>query len=179
MSFLRHGESIAPMRLVPLGASNLARSQCSSDAMSSSRLFLGRLLSSRACLRFAGRQRFSKTKPRRTMILQRTATTPLNLCLTPRVHSTAPPAPRERSLFCQGACARSPCIVTSETTSQIHVDIQGTPVYCFALSAGGIRRLERPDSQFRQNPPTLLLPPDLLNARTRTRTHSCAFVAEQ
>ena len=90
MSFLRHGESIAPMRLVPLGASGLAHSQCSSDAMSSSRLFLGRLLSSRACLRFAGCERFSKTKPRRTMIFQRTATTPLTPCLTPRVHSTGP-----------------------------------------------------------------------------------------
>ena len=87
MSFLRHGESIAPMSLAPLGASDLAHSQRSSDATSSSRLFLGRLLSSRACLRFAGCQRFSKTKPRRTMIFQRTATTPLTPCLTPRVHS--------------------------------------------------------------------------------------------
>ncbi len=87
MSFLRHGESIAPMMLVPLGASGLASSQCSSDATSSSRLFLGRLLSSRACLRFAGRERFSKTKPRRTMLFQRTATAPLTPCLTPRVHS--------------------------------------------------------------------------------------------
>ena len=31
MSFLRHGESIAPMMLVPLGASGLASSQCSSE----------------------------------------------------------------------------------------------------------------------------------------------------
>jgi hypothetical protein len=62
MSFLRHGESIDPMRFTPLGASSLAHSQCSSVAMSSSRLFLGRLLSSRACLRFADRERFSKTK---------------------------------------------------------------------------------------------------------------------
>jgi hypothetical protein len=46
MSFLRHGESINPMRLVPLGASGLAHSQCPSASMSSSRLFLGRLLSS-------------------------------------------------------------------------------------------------------------------------------------
>src|SRR5215469_13970432 len=69
------GESIDPMTFVPLGASGLAHSQCSSASMSSSRLFLGRLLSSRACLRFAGRERFCKTKPRRTMILQRTATT--------------------------------------------------------------------------------------------------------
>jgi hypothetical protein len=62
MSFLRHGESIDPMSFVPLGASRLAHSQCSSASMSSSRLFLGRLLSSRACLRFAGCERFSKTK---------------------------------------------------------------------------------------------------------------------
>ena len=87
MSFLRHGESIDPMRFVPLGASGLAHSQCSSASMSSSRLFLGRLLSSRACLRFAGRERFSKTKPRRTMIFQRTATTPFTPCLSPRVRS--------------------------------------------------------------------------------------------
>src|SRR5215470_2997210 len=62
--------------------------------MSSSRLFLGRLLSSRACLRFADRVRFSKTKPRRTMIFQRTATTPLTPCLSPRVQSSShrPPA---------------------------------------------------------------------------------------
>jgi len=88
MSFLRHGESIDPMTLVPLGVSGLAHSQCSSASMSSSRLFLGRLLSSRACLRFADRERFSKTKPRRTMIFQRTATPPLTSCLSPRVHST-------------------------------------------------------------------------------------------
>ena len=88
MSFLRHGESIDPMRSVPLGASGLAHSQCSSASMSSSRLFLGRLLSSRACFRFAGRERFSKTKPRRTMIFQRTATTPLTPCLAPRVQSS-------------------------------------------------------------------------------------------
>ena len=94
MSFLRHGESIDPMRLVPLGASELAHSQCSSDAMSSSRLFLSRLLSSRACLRFADCERFSKTQPRRTMTFQRTATTPLTPCLSPRVQSKAPsPAP--------------------------------------------------------------------------------------
>ena len=76
MSFLRHGESIDPMTFVSLGASGLAHSQCSSASMSSSRLFLGRLLSSRACLCFADRERFSKTKPRRTMIFQRTATPP-------------------------------------------------------------------------------------------------------
>jgi hypothetical protein len=38
MSFLRHGESIDPMRFVPLGASVLAHSQCSSASMSSSRI---------------------------------------------------------------------------------------------------------------------------------------------
>jgi hypothetical protein len=87
MSFLRHGESIDPMTLVSLGVSGLAHSQCSSASMSSSRLFLGRLLSSRACFHFAGHERFSKTKPSRTMIFQRTATTPLTPCLSPRVHS--------------------------------------------------------------------------------------------
>jgi len=84
MSFLRHGESINPMRLVPLGASCLAHSQCPSASMSSSRLFLGRLLSSRACLRFAGRDRFSKTQSRRTITFQRTATTPLNSVSQPK-----------------------------------------------------------------------------------------------
>jgi hypothetical protein len=93
MSFLRHEESFDPMTLVPLGVSGLAHSQCSSASMSSSRLFLGRLLSSRACLRFADRERFSKTKPRRTMIFQRTATPPLTSCLSPRVHSIESPAP--------------------------------------------------------------------------------------
>ena len=87
MSFLRHEESIAPMLFTPLGASGFAHSQRSSDAMSSSRLFLGRLLSSRACLRFADWERFSKTKPRPTMIFQRTTTAPLTHCLSPRVHS--------------------------------------------------------------------------------------------
>jgi putative transposase len=43
-----------------------------------------------ACLRFAGRERFCKTKPRRTMIFQRTATTPLTSCLSPRVQSLLP-----------------------------------------------------------------------------------------
>jgi hypothetical protein len=75
------------MTFVSLGASGLAHSQCSSASMSSSRLFLGRLLSSRACFHFAGHERFSKTKPSRTMIFQRTATTPLTPCLSPRVHT--------------------------------------------------------------------------------------------
>jgi hypothetical protein len=88
MSFLRHGESIDPMNVYATGSKHLAHSQCSSASMSSSRLFLGRLLSSRACLRFADRERFSKTKPRRTMIFQRTAATPLTPCLSTRVHST-------------------------------------------------------------------------------------------
>ena len=87
MSFLRHGESIDPMICLPLGASSCAHSQRSSASMSSSRLFLGRLLSSRACLRFAGCERFSKTEPRRTMIFQRTASNPLTSCLSPRVQS--------------------------------------------------------------------------------------------
>src|SRR6201997_5937366 len=78
------------MTFVSPGASGLAHSQCSSASMSSSRLFLGRLLSSRACFHFAGHERFSKTKPSRTMIFQRTATTPLTPCLSPRVHSNCP-----------------------------------------------------------------------------------------
>jgi hypothetical protein len=92
MSFLRHGESIDPMTFVSLGASGLAHSQCSSASMSSSRLFLGRLLSSRACFHFAGHERFSKTEPSRTMIFQRTATTPLIPCLSPRVQSSLSPS---------------------------------------------------------------------------------------
>ena len=91
MSFLRHGESIDPMICLPLGASSCAHSQRSSASMSSSRLFLGRLLSSRACLRFAGCERFSKTEPRRTMIFQRTASNPLTSCLSPRVQSRPSP----------------------------------------------------------------------------------------
>src|SRR5215469_4338777 len=87
MSFLRHGESIDPMISLPLGASSCAHSQRSSASMSSSRLFLARLLSSRAYLRFVGCERFSKTEPRRTMIFQPTATTPLTSCLSPRVQS--------------------------------------------------------------------------------------------
>jgi len=106
MSFLRHGESIDPMIGLPLGASSCAHSQRSSASMSSSRLFLGRLLSSRAGLRFVGCERFSKTKPRRTMTFQRTATTPLTSCLSPRVQSMpplspAPPIPAERLRFAQ------------------------------------------------------------------------------
>ena len=93
MSFLRHGESIDPMICLPLGASSCAHSQRSSASMSSSRLFLGRLLSSRACLRFAGCERFSKTEPRRTMIFQRTASNPLTSCLSPRVQSNRRPFP--------------------------------------------------------------------------------------
>jgi hypothetical protein len=100
MSFLRHGESIDPMTFVSPGASGLAHSQCSSASMSSSRLFLGRLLSSRACFHFAGHERFSKTKPSRTMIFQRTATTPLTPCLSPRVHSILlPPPSREKRVW--------------------------------------------------------------------------------
>src|SRR5262249_62402623 len=92
LEFERHD----PMTFVPLGASGVAHSQCSSASMSSSRLFLGRLLSSRACLRFAGRERFSKTKPHRTMIFQRTATSPLTPCLSPRVQSKREPTSAKR-----------------------------------------------------------------------------------
>jgi hypothetical protein len=73
--------------LFTTGSKQLCHSQRSSASMSSSRLFLGRLLSSRACLRFAGCERFSKTEPRRTMIFQRTASNPLTSCLSPRVQS--------------------------------------------------------------------------------------------
>jgi hypothetical protein len=93
MSFLRHGESIDPMIGLPLGASSCAHSQRSSASMSSSRLFLGRLLSSRARLRFVGWQQFSETEPRRTMIFQRAAITSLTSCLSPRVQSMASSIP--------------------------------------------------------------------------------------
>jgi hypothetical protein len=95
MSFLRHGESITPMSsVVSQGASGSAHSLHSSDAMSSSRLFLGRLLSSRACLRFADRERFSENTTRRTMIFQLTVTTPLTHCLSPRVQFNKDPSPK-------------------------------------------------------------------------------------
>jgi hypothetical protein len=78
MSFLRHEESIDPMNVYATGSKHLAHSQCSSASMSSSRLFLGRLLSSRACLRFADRERFSKTKPRPYNELSANGNNPLN-----------------------------------------------------------------------------------------------------
>lgn len=46
MSFLRHGEAIDPMNVDSTGSKHQAHSHCSSASMSSSRLFLGRLLSS-------------------------------------------------------------------------------------------------------------------------------------
>jgi hypothetical protein len=104
MSFLRHGESIDPMTFVSLGASGLAHPQRSSASMSSSRLFLGRLLSSRACFHFAGHERFSKTKPGRTIIFQRTATTPLTPCLSPRVQSKMLPPLSWATKLSSGQC---------------------------------------------------------------------------
>jgi hypothetical protein len=71
------------MTFISPGASGLAHSQCSSASMSSSRLFLGRLLSSRACFHFAGHERFSKTKPSRTMIFQN-GDNPLNSVSQPK-----------------------------------------------------------------------------------------------
>src|SRR5262252_179378 len=106
MSFLRHGESIDPMISLPLGASSCAHSQRSSASMSSSRLFLGRLLSSRAYLRFVGCERLSKTEPRRTMIFQPTATTPLTSCLSLRVQSTELLLHLTLTLFAFGALGR-------------------------------------------------------------------------
>jgi len=94
MSFLRHGESIDPMSFVPLGASRLTHSQCSSASMSSNRLFLGRLLSSRACLRFAGRERFSKTKPSPYNDFSANGDNPLNSVSRPKgALQTTPPMP--------------------------------------------------------------------------------------
>ena len=89
MSFLRHGESIDPMIYRLLGASSSAHSQHSSASMSSGRLFLGRLLSSSACLCFADCQRFSESQMRRTMSFHWTAITPLTRCLSSRVQSNA------------------------------------------------------------------------------------------
>jgi len=88
MSFLRHGESIDPMIYRLLGASSSAHSQHSSASMSSGRLFLGRLLSSSACLCFADCQRFSESQMRRTMSFHWTAITPLTRCLSSRVQSS-------------------------------------------------------------------------------------------
>jgi hypothetical protein len=93
MSFLRHGESIDPIRLVPLGASGLARPQCSSDAMSSSRLFLGRLLSRRACLRFTGCARFSKIQTSPYNEFSANGNNPLNSMSQPKGALQGHPVP--------------------------------------------------------------------------------------
>ena len=93
MSFLRHVGIFRSDDVYAAGSERLAHSQRSSDSMSSSRLFLGRLLSSSACLCFTGQERFSITSPRRTMIFQRTATSPLTYCLSSRVHSRSSTAP--------------------------------------------------------------------------------------
>jgi hypothetical protein len=90
MSFLRHVGIFRSDDFYAAGSERLPDSQRSSGSMSSSRLFLGRLLSSSACLRFTGQERFSIISPRRTMIFQRTATSPLTYCLSSRVHSSEP-----------------------------------------------------------------------------------------
>ena len=100
MSFLRHGESIDPMIYLQLGASSSAHSQHSSASMSSGRLFLGRLLSSSACLCFADCQRFSESQMRRTMSFHWTAITPLTRCLSSRVQSRTGPPPSEHRQLC-------------------------------------------------------------------------------
>jgi hypothetical protein len=136
MSFLRHGESIDPMNVYATGSKHRAHSQCSSASMSSSRLFLGRLLSSRACLRFADRERFSKTKPRRTMIFQRTATTPLTPCLSSRVQSTeTPPAV---IMFGLGLRSSHPCLsLRSIHHNSAHSCLDRASLCCRATRRGG------------------------------------------
>ena len=54
MSFLRHGNLSIRCWAKKPGAAQVAHSRPSSASMSSSRLFLGRLVSTRARLRFAG-----------------------------------------------------------------------------------------------------------------------------
>jgi periplasmic protein TonB len=112
--------------------------------MSSSRLFLGRLLSRSACLRFADRERFSKTKPRRTMIFQRTAISPLTPCRTSRVHST--PTPTRFS-------ASPPSAVRTTWENRTH---RGwTTVASFAAQAMGIGLLLLLPLICTQGPPSM------------------------
>ena len=54
MSFPRHDRSIAPMRESNHGRDRRGNPSAFIVAMSLDRIFLGRLLSSRACLRFTG-----------------------------------------------------------------------------------------------------------------------------
>ena len=104
MSFLRHARSIGPMgqvktilRLKPCGASrwsapgfaagrdcNTAPSLIVRDE--SHRLFLGRLLPSRACLRFTGCLNFAMKEVCWSRSFHRAAMSELTGCLRPGVH---------------------------------------------------------------------------------------------
>jgi hypothetical protein len=84
MSFLRHGKSIDPMlSWARLEAAVVACPQRSSASMSSSRLFLGGLVSTRAHFRFTNRGQCAVHSGCRSSILQRTANYLLTVCLTP------------------------------------------------------------------------------------------------
>ena len=99
MSFLRHGGSIGPMgdpsRTNPASRWSAPGSMergatdsrpCSSSAMSPRRLFLGRLRSRRACLRFTGCVQYGMKVSGRSTDFQRTANRWLTGCLTVGVH---------------------------------------------------------------------------------------------
>jgi hypothetical protein len=64
-------------------------------SMSSGRLFLGELLSSRARLRFPGHAHAPTIHSRSSSKTQRTANRDFSLCLTPGVHPTVKPFQQE------------------------------------------------------------------------------------
>ena len=119
MSFLRHARSIGPMwekvkvktirSLDRYTASRwsapristgtrLRPRPCSSSAMSTHRLSLGGLLSSRARLRFAGCIQFAMKKSCRSRSFHRTANSVLTVCLSPGDHRTSRPVGFNRAL---------------------------------------------------------------------------------
>jgi len=99
MSFLRHARSIGPMlvltsrtaeaecRLPLVGTANRHKGATEIAPLlivrdESHRLSLGRLLSSRACLRFAGCVQFAMKEYGRSRNFQRTASSVLTVCVS-------------------------------------------------------------------------------------------------
>jgi hypothetical protein len=79
MSFFRHGRSIGPM----YGKQNRGTEAPLLIVRDEShRLSLGRLLSSRACLRFTGCVQFAMKKYGRSRNFQRTANSVLTVCVS-------------------------------------------------------------------------------------------------
>ena len=105
MSFLRHGGIYRSDGFVPLGVNGFAHPQRSSASMSSRRLFLGRLLSSRACLRFAGQDRFSNNQTLPYNDFSANGNNPLNFLSQPKgavqVVSHPPPSLKPSSILAE------------------------------------------------------------------------------